>query len=117
MAKVGRPTDYRDEYPMKLFMAMTEGKSVTRFCSEVNVARKTFYEWVEKHEEFRNAFDAGREKCEAHWEEWLINNLSNKEVNSPLVKLFFANRFGWHDKIESKHDVSVRQEDAIEHLK
>jgi len=24
----------------------------------------------------------------------------SKEVNAPLVKLYFANRFGWHDKSE-----------------
>jgi hypothetical protein len=117
MAKLGRPTDYNDSLPLKLFQAMTEGKSVTRFCADIDIARKTFYQWIDKYPDFSNAFEVAKEKCEAHWEEWLVNNFSNKDINSTLVKLFFANRFGWHDKSESKHEVSVRQEDAIESLK
>ena len=28
----------------------------------------------------------------------------SKDVNAPLVKLYFANRFGWSDKSESKNE-------------
>jgi hypothetical protein len=27
-----------------------------------------------------------------------------KDINTPLVKLYFANRFGWSDKSETKND-------------
>lgn len=117
MAKMGRPTDYNQDMPSKVLSAMSQGKSVIRFCRDVGIASSTFYLWVEKNSEFSSAFELGKNNCEAHWEDWLVGNLENKEVNSTLVKLFFANRFGWHDKQETKHDMTVRQEDSIDHLK
>lgn len=103
----GRPTDYTDEMPEKLLTAMFAGKSVTRFCRDIRISTPTFYLWVSKHSQFSSAFELGKNDCEAFWEDWLVENLGNKEVNSTLVKLFFANRFGWHDKTESKNDVTV----------
>ena len=34
----------------------------------------------------------------------------NREVNAPLAKLYFANRFGWHDKQEVKQEVKQTKE-------
>jgi hypothetical protein len=112
----GRPSKYTDEMPALLLGAMKAGKSVVRFCADVGIAKSTFSLWCEKHVEFSIAFEEAKIQCESYWEYWLVNNLANKEVNSALVKLFFANRFGWHDKTESRHDVTVRQEDAIKDL-
>lgn len=99
----GRPTLYREEYCDKLIAAMYEGKSVERFCRDIRVCKDTFYEWVKKHTLFADAFKLGRTDCEAYWEEWLVNRLESKDVNSNLVKLFMTNRFGWGDK----HDLSA----------
>ncbi len=117
MAKMGRPTDYSEEMPLKLYKAMTEGKSVIRFCRDVGIASSTFYLWVEKHLEFSSAFDLGKNNCEAYWEDWLVTNFENKNVNSTLVKLFFANRFGWQDKTESKKDHNEDEKETISALK
>src|SRR6267142_434787 len=98
MAKVGRPTDYHDEMPILLYYAMSEGKSVTRFCRDVSIGRNTFYQWLDRHKEFKDAFDHSEVRCEAFWEDWLVNNFENKNVNSALIKMFFTNRFKWADK-------------------
>lgn len=117
MAKMGRPTDYNEDIPFKLYQAMKEGKSIVRFCSDIDISRDTFYAWVEKYPEFSYSLRVGKEKCEGFWEEWLVKNFTNREVHAPLVKLFFANRFDWHDKKESKIDVTATQENWIDKLK
>lgn len=110
MANVGRPTKYHDQMPERLACAMLQGKSVVRFCRDENIHPDSFYEWVKVHPEFSEAFGKGKKDCEAYWEDWLVENFNAEKVNSALVKLFFANRFDWHDKTESKAEVKVTQE-------
>ena len=50
-----------------------------------------------------------QEWSQAHWEDELVNMMYSKEVNAPLVKLYFANRFKWHDRAE----VSLDDEKAL----
>jgi len=115
--KVGRPTKYTDEMPQKLMEAMNQGKSVQRFCRDIQIDTDTFYEWVKVHPEFTGAFKKGRCYCEAHWEDWLVNHFDDKNVNSGLVKLFMANRFGWREKTDTNHSVKIlSQEEALNQL-
>src|SRR5579872_2600981 len=103
----GRPTKYTDEMPELLYNAMKAGKSVVRFCSDQDISNDTFYEWLKVHKEFSEAFAVSKMKCEAHWEEWLIENMRNKDCNSVLIKMFFTNRFGWSDKKEVQQSVEI----------
>ena len=96
----GRPTKYTDAMPEALFNAMSEGKSVTQFAAMIGVNRSTVYEWAERHQEFSDALTRGKEAGEAYWETELQSMMYSKEVNAPLVKLYFANRFNWSDKTE-----------------
>jgi len=115
---VGRPTLYTDALCERLLTAMRAGLSVVRFCREEQISRKTFYEWVGKHPALSITFDKAKDECEGFWEKWLVENLDNKNVNSALVKLFFANRFNWHDKTDSKIEHSVMpHEDWVKLLK
>lgn len=102
----GRPTKYHDGMPQILIDAMQAGKSVTRFCADQDISKPTFYKWVDEIEEFSYAFSRAKEKCESHWEDWLINHLEDKNVNAGLVKMYFTNRFGWADKQEVKQDTT-----------
>jgi hypothetical protein len=112
----GQPTKYTADMPDKLIAAMESGKSAVRFAKDVRVHVDTLYEWAKVHPEFSDAFRKARGYCEAHWEEWLVNNLENKNVNSGLVKLFMSNRFGWTEKKESHVTAVVKQEDALKEL-
>lgn len=109
MAKIGRPTKYHDKMPELLIEAMGQGLSVIRFCAQQGISKDAFYEWVKVHPLFNDAFIHAKQLCESYWERWLVENLANKNVNAILVKLFFANRFGWHDKkeIDQKTEHSV----------
>lgn len=102
--KIGRPTKYKDEYCDKAIKFLAGGKSVTQLSAHIDVCKDTIYEWAKVHQDFSDALIRGKELSQAHWESELVNMMYNKEVNSPLVKLYFANRFGWSDKTESKNE-------------
>lgn len=112
----GAPTKYTDDMPDKIIAAMESGKSVVRFARDIRVHFDTIYEWAKVHPEFSEAFKKAKSYCEAHWEEWLVNNLENKQVNASLVKLYMTNRFGWADKKESHVVETIKQEDALKEL-
>ncbi len=98
----GRPTKYRKEYcQMALDVMGDQGKSITQLARDLRVSKSTIYEWAENHSEFSDALDQAREWSQAHWEDRLEEMMFTKEVNAPLVKLYFANRFKWHDKPEA----------------
>jgi hypothetical protein len=97
----GRPTDYTQERCEEVKAFMAEGASITEYAAHIGVSRRTVYQWAEDHDEFSHALTRARELSQAHWERELRENLIyNKECNAPLVKLYFANRFDWHDKME-----------------
>jgi transposase-like protein len=96
----GRPTKYTDEAAKRLYDALASGKSVTQFAASEGVARSTVYKWAEEHKDFSDALSRGQEASQAYWETELQGMMYSRDVNAPLVKLYFANRFGWHDKSE-----------------
>lgn len=102
--KTGRPTKYTDEHCETAIKYLAKGKSITQLSAHIEVCKDTIYEWAKVHPEFSDALTRGRELSQAHWESELVDMMYNKEVNSPLVKLYFANRFGWSDKVESKNE-------------
>lgn len=102
--KPGRPTKYKKEYCEDTIKFLAKGKSVTQLSAHLDVSKSTIYKWAEDHEEYSDALTRGGELSQAHWESELCDMMYNKEVNSPLVKLYFANRFGWSDKVETKNE-------------
>lgn len=96
----GRPTKYAKDKPDRLYTALAAGKSVTQFAAEEGLHKSTVYDWVKKFEAFSDAFTRGQEASQAYWETELQKMMYDRNVNAPLVKLYFANRFNWHDKPE-----------------
>lgn len=103
-SKGGRPTKYEERFLEIAEKYLAGGKSVTQLAKHLNVAKSTVYKWAEENKAFSDALELGKEFSQAYWEDELENMMYNKEVNSPLVKLYFANRFGWSDKTETKND-------------
>jgi len=100
----GRPTKYKDEYRERAIAFLESGKSITQLARELQVSKSTVYKWAEENALFSDALALGREFSQAHWEDKLEDMMYSKEVNAPLVKLYFANRFGWSDKSETKNE-------------
>ena len=103
-SKGGRPTKYEERFLEIAEKYLAGGKSVTQLAKHLNVAKSTIYKWAEENKAFSDALELGKEFSQAYWENELENMMYNKEVNSPLVKLYFANRFGWSDKVETKNE-------------
>lgn len=100
----GRPTKYDAELCQQAIAYLKEGHSVTQLSREFDVAKSTIYKWAQEHKEFSDALTRGGELSQAYWEDQLTQMMWSKEVNAPLVKLYFANRFGWSDKTDTKVD-------------
>ena len=102
--KNGRPSKFEDSFCDIAIDYLRKGKSITQLAREIGVSKSTVYLWAEQHETFSDALQQGRELSQAFWEDELVDMMYNKDVNSPLVKLYFANRFGWSDKAETKNE-------------
>jgi len=100
----GRPTDYLPEYCDLLVQRAAEGASLTEFCAEVGICRQTLHNWKDRHSEFLDAYTRAGIVGQAYWEKWLrTEGMMDSKANAPLVKLYFANRFGWSDKQDLQH--------------
>ncbi len=102
----GRPTKYDESMCKEAKEFLAKGKSVTQLSAHLEVSKSTIYKWAEENAQFSDALTRGRELSQSYWESELVNMMYNKEVNPPLVKLYFANRFGWSEKTESKSEVA-----------
>ena len=103
---MARPTKYEEDFCQASIDFLADGKSITQLARMLNVAKSSIYLWADTYPEFSDALEQGRELSQAYWEDELCNMMYSKEVNAPLVKLYFANRFGWHDKAEVDHKSS-----------
>ena len=113
----GRPTDYQEHYPELLLQRMgRDGLSATRFSAELEVSKETFYQWVKKYPDFSDSFQRAKNMCEAFWEKEVLNLWTAEKVNTPLVKLYMANRFGWTVKIDSNVTATISHEDYLKEL-
>ena len=100
----GRPTSYRAEFcELVMEIVGSRGKSITQFARDIGVSRSTIYEWAGAHKEFSDALTRAAEHSEAFWEDRFQSEfMTSRDVNAPLVKLYFANRFRWSDKGEDE---------------
>lgn len=104
----GRPTKYSRDQVERVYESLAQGNSVTQFAAQQGVARSTVYKWAEEHEEFSVALSRGQEAGQAYWEGELQKMMYSRDVNAPLVKLYFANRFGWHEGKENKDEGNAK---------
>lgn len=108
MGKMGAPTKYKPEYCDLIIKMAKEGASFTEFRAEIGgISRQTLHNWKEAHSDFMDAYTRAEVLGEAHWDSKMRKQLMfDKEINTALVKLYFANRFNWSDKTENKTDLT-----------
>lgn len=94
-----RLPDYKETYPEELFSLMKEGKKGAHIFSHFKVCRKTFYNWLGKYPDFKDAYERGWEECEKHWENIGIQMIQEKDDKAFKPWIAFMNRnFGWAGK-------------------
>src|SRR6056300_398555 len=110
--KMGAPTKYDPKYCTEIVEFMGSGKSLTQFAASIDVSKETVYAWIRDGDkpDFSDAFRLAKTKCEGKWHGKLEDFMENRNANAPLVKLYFANMFGWSDKVETNTTVSLADE-------
>lgn len=115
MAWDGKGCKYQpDSFPERAYTYLSEGHSIVELARELGCTRDAIYKWERDHEVFARALEMGREHSQAYWEGELVTMMYNKDINSPLVKLYFANRFKWHDRPTEEQEQKEPQIARIE---
>ena len=109
----GRPTKYRPEIDQLVFDYMDDGLSIVQAARKLNVARSTIYKWADDNKGFSDTLTRAREASEAHWEYKFTEMMTSRDVNGPLVKLYFSNRFGWAETQNQNVEVSTPESISI----
>ena len=95
---IGRPTKYDpSNCQVVLDYIGDQGKSVTQLARHLKISKKTIYNWADANPDFLHALELAQEWSQGYWEDQLESFMTDRTVNAPLVKLYFANRFGWRD--------------------
>jgi hypothetical protein len=103
----GRPTRYSKEISDALVKAMATGLSLEAAAAKIGVGPRTLFTWQNKHEEFRQAIQEGRQQALLFWERRAIAMAEGAPGNAQLVTLALKNRSraasGWHDAQRIEH--------------
>lgn len=101
MAKVGRPTKYKEEYCGMLVKHMATGLSFECFGAIADVIEQTLYNWEKEYPEFLESKKMGLVKCKLFWEQAGIDGMyTGKDFNGGVWIFNMKNRFNWKDKRE-----------------
>lgn len=107
-SNAGRPSKYKSEFCTSLIEYMSQGHSLTSWCSKNNLTKETAYQWAKSKPEFSDALDVARVKCQDHWEKMLHATAAGKiKGNVHAIIFWMKNRFinDWRDKIENEIQV------------
>ena len=104
---MGRPSRYKSAIGEQLIEAMARGLSLEAAAAKIGVGPRTLFTWQNKHEEFRQAIQEGRQRALLFWEEQAISMAKGAPGNAQLVMLALKNRSraasGWHDAQRLEH--------------
>ena len=102
---------YKSELMEKLPQMFSEGESVVQVCVKLDITKRTFYDWVDKYPEFRDAYEKGREISE----DWWINTGKQgmrgqiTSFNAAIWIFNMKNRFEWRDHPKADKSDTVEQ--------
>ena len=104
-----KPTKYKpEEHIPLLYKLFAEGKSFAAYCAAADIVSATFYNWLNQHPEFNEAYEKATLKAEVYWEEFGVNNMMQPGFNYSWWSSLMRNRFGYteHRKLKIK-DIDV----------
>lgn len=90
---------------------MAAGKSIARVATNLGVHRRTVYAWCEKHPEFADCFERGKDAAQAHWEDVGSEGIEGEIKNFSATAWMFTmkNRFR-EDYTEDKESKNVSED-------
>lgn len=102
---VGQPTKYdKEKHIGILFDVFKEGKGLAAFFNAASIGKRTFYNWLEVHKEFKEAYEASVYLAQEIWEDYPKNH---PDFNFPYWSTIMRNRFGYgKSKVRTAKDVT-----------
>lgn len=103
----GRPSLYSPPIGRQLIEAMANGLSLEAAAAQIGLSPRVVFDWQQKHPEFLQAIQEGRQKALLFWERKAIAMADGAPGNAQLVMLALKNRSraasGWHDAQRLEH--------------
>jgi len=89
----GRPSKYiQEQHIGLLFDIFNQSEGIMAFCAEAMISQATFFNWLKKHKEFKEAYDIVINIAGRQWEKLPRENL---DFNFPYWSTIMRNRFGF----------------------
>ncbi len=92
---------FNPKYCDSIIAVFKDGNTVAHFCAKHNIARSTFYEWLNNYPEFSIAYEIAQEYAEKYWIDEGKKNLVTQAFGEETIKfnestyaLFMGARFG-----------------------
>lgn len=111
MARVGRPTAFRDSFHDDVIDYARGGLSYAAIAVKLGVSRDSLYEWMRNDPDFSDTMKRAREIAMAWWEETLKGQATGTVDGGSATAAIFAmkNQFpdDYRDRKELKVDAEV----------
>ena len=107
--QVGK-TLYRHDYCSMLVNHMKDGNSFASFAVSVGVSQSTCRKWLDKYEEFADAYELAKDAAMAHWENIAYDQaVGNNKGSAASLIFMLKNRFSddYKDKQTLEHEGNV----------
>ncbi len=85
----------KDKHPDELIKTFTDGDYYAQFCADHDIGERTFFEWLDKHKEFADAYEVAKMKGRAWWERRGKTGLSQENFSATAWSMTMRNRFGY----------------------
>ena len=93
----GKPTLYRDSYCQKLIEWGAQGKTMAFLCTQFNIDRDTFSNWLNERPEFKNAYEISKMSSQNYYEQLALDHLiegkDEPKMNNGHFKTLMAANF------------------------
>jgi|SRR5579859_3684784 len=113
---LGRPSEYDPKYDEIAFNLLCEGASIAEVGWHLRKSQQCLSEWREKYPTFGEAIKKGVEIAQGWWEKEGRTSLRDDDFNPTLWYMNMKNRFGWKDKQETAHTITVNHESLLKEL-
>lgn len=100
---------YTDEMPEKLLELMSDGLSEARICKRLGISVTTLKAWINKHKDFKTAYEIGQAQKEAWWEEMGIAGMTGQidKFNATVFLGFMNRQYDWNKKNDGKTEINI----------
>ena len=115
--KLGRPTNYKEEYCDIIVEEMAKGLSFEASGGDkrIAVSKDTLYQWLKKYPAFSDAKKKGENLCLNFWERIGIGRALGKVPKGCAASYIFnmKNRFLWRDRLEVNGKTEIVGQEPI----